>query len=268
MLFDCGVTLVWRFQQFKFERMLLHVTYFPVSCMSPQTSAIVRYQMMSRPQVRYACSLHVNGSSSLNDKATPWLLIGLGNPGKKYEGTRHNVGFEMIDSIAKAEGISLNAIQSKSLIGKGYICNTPVLLAKPQTYINLSGESVGPLAVYYQIPFQRILLMFDMMELPCGILRIQAKGGHGLHNGVKSVINHLKGNRNFPRLCIGIGNPPGSMDPKAYVLQQFSTMEREKMDVSLQEGVDATRILISEGFSQSINHFNKRQKYKYHNYKV
>jgi len=106
--------------------------------------------------------------------------------------------------------------------------------------------------------------MFDMMELPSGILKIQEKGGHGLHNGVKSVINHLKENQNVPRLCIGIGNPPWIMDPKAYVLQQFNTMEREKMNISLQEGVDATRLLISKGFSQSIDDFNKRQKYKYH----
>ncbi|KAH9320837.1 hypothetical protein KI387_015476, partial [Taxus chinensis] len=138
------------------------------------------------------------------------------------------VGFEMIDSIAQAEGISLNAIQSKALIGKGYICNAPVLLAKPQTYMNLSGESVAPLAVYYRIPFHRLLLIVDMTDMACGIMRLQAKGGHRLHNGVKSVIEHLKGNHDFPRLYFGIGAPPGRMDPKAYVLQQFSPMEREK----------------------------------------
>lgn len=231
--------------------------------MPRHTSVSICQHSISSPQRLNICSVHIQERSPLNNSPKPWLLVGLGNPGKKYEGTRHNVGFELIDSIAQSEGISLNAIQSKALIGKGSICNTPVLLAKPQTYMNLSGESVGPLAVYYGIPFQRVLVIADMMELLCGIMRLQAKGGYYLHNGVKSVIDHLK-NQNFPRLYIGIGNPPGRMDPKAYVLQQFSPMEHEKMNCCLQEGVDAARLLISEGFSEHVDHFNIKQKYKYH----
>ncbi|ONI17189.1 hypothetical protein PRUPE_3G143700 [Prunus persica] len=115
---------------------------------------------------------------------TPWLIVGLGNPGNKYHGTRHNIGFEMIDSIAKTQGVVMNTIQSKALVGIGSIGEVPILLAKPQAYMNYSGESVGPLAAYYQVPLRHILLVYDEMSLPNGVLRIQPKGGHGYHNGV------------------------------------------------------------------------------------
>ncbi|XP_011097174.1 chloroplastic group IIB intron splicing facilitator CRS2-B, chloroplastic [Sesamum indicum] len=195
---------------------------------------------------------------------TPWLIVGLGNPGNKYHGTRHNVGFEMIDRISQAEGILMNTIQSKALVGIGSIGEVPVLLAKPQTYMNFSGESVGPLAAYYQVPLRHILLVYDEMSLPNGVLRIQPKGGHGHHNGVKSVMEHLDGRREFPRFCIGVGNPPGTMDMKAYLLQKFSALEREQVDAALEQGIEAARTLVLEGFSSRINRFNLGQKYKYH----
>ncbi|XP_038689666.1 chloroplastic group IIB intron splicing facilitator CRS2-B, chloroplastic [Tripterygium wilfordii] len=195
---------------------------------------------------------------------TPWLIVGLGNPGNKYHQTRHNVGFEMIDKISQAEGIVLNTIQSKALLGIGCIGVVPIVLAKPQAYMNYSGESVGPLAAHYQIPLRHILLIYDEMSLPNGVLRLQPKGGHGHHNGVKSVMGHLDGQRAFPRLCIGIGNPPGTMDMKAFLLQKFSSVEREQIDGALVQGVEAVRTLILNGFDQKINRFNLGQKYKYH----
>uniref|UniRef100_A0A162A653 Chloroplastic group IIB intron splicing facilitator CRS2, chloroplastic n=1 Tax=Daucus carota subsp. sativus TaxID=79200 RepID=A0A162A653_DAUCS len=203
---------------------------------------------------------------------TPWLIAGLGNPGNKYHGTRHNVGFEMIDRISEEEGIVLNTIQSKTLFGIGEcflvlsscIGEVPVLLAKPQTYMNFSGESVGSLAAYYQVPLRHILLVYDEMSLPNGVLRLQPKGGHGYHNGVKSVMEHLDGRREFPRFCIGIGNPPGTMDMKAYLLQKFSLIERKQVDAALEQGVDAVRTLILNGFNSKVNRFNLGQKYKYH----
>ncbi|XP_051114472.1 chloroplastic group IIB intron splicing facilitator CRS2-B, chloroplastic-like [Andrographis paniculata] len=195
---------------------------------------------------------------------TPWLVVGLGNPGNKYHGTRHNVGFEMIDRISEAEGILMNTIQSKALIGIGSIGQVPVLLAKPQTYMNFSGESVGPLAAYYRVPLRHILLVYDEMSLPNGVLRLQPKGGHGHHNGVKSVMEHLDGRREFPRFCIGIGNPPGMMDMKAYLLQKFSPIERQQVDDALEQGVEAARTLVQQGFSTQITQFNLGQKYKYH----
>ncbi|XP_010693265.2 chloroplastic group IIB intron splicing facilitator CRS2-B, chloroplastic [Beta vulgaris subsp. vulgaris] len=199
-----------------------------------------------------------------NLEYTPWLIVGLGNPGIKYHGTRHNVGFEMIDKISQKQGILLNTIQSKALIGIGSIGEVPILLAKPQAYMNYSGESVGPLAAYYKIPLRHILLVYDEMSLPNGVLRLQPKAGHGHHNGVKSVMGHLDGRKEFPRLCIGIGNPPGNMDMKAFLLQKFSSTERGQIDAALEQGVEAVRSLVLSGFSDGITRFNLGQKYKYH----
>ncbi|KAJ0099570.1 hypothetical protein Patl1_21435 [Pistacia atlantica] len=195
---------------------------------------------------------------------TPWLIVGLGNPGNKYHGTRHNVGFEMIDHIAQAQGVLMNTVQSKALIGIGSIGEVPILLAKPQAYMNFSGESVGPLAAHYQVPLRHILVIYDEMSLMNGVLRLQPKGGHGHHNGMKSVMGHLDGCRDFPRLCIGIGNPPGNMDMKAFLLQKFSSVERKQIDAALEQGVEAVRSLVLNGFSSNITRFNMGQKYKYH----
>ncbi|KAL0431324.1 UNVERIFIED_CONTAM: Chloroplastic group IIB intron splicing facilitator CRS2-B, chloroplastic [Sesamum radiatum] len=164
----------------------------------------------TRLRVSAASSAEPNG---VKIEYTPWLIVGLGNPGNKYHGTRHNV---------------------------------------------------GPLAAYYQVPLRHILLVYDEMSLPNGVLRIQPKGGHGHHNGVKSVMEHLDGRREFPRFCIGVGNPPGTMDMKAYLLQKFSALEREQVDAALEQGIEAARTLVLEGFSSRINRFNLGQKYKYH----
>ncbi|XP_048500464.1 peptidyl-tRNA hydrolase, mitochondrial isoform X3 [Beta vulgaris subsp. vulgaris] len=166
-------------------------------------------------------------------KPKPWLLVGLGNPGKKYSGTRHNVGFEMVDAIAEAEGISMNSVSFKALFGKGYIGKVPVILSKPQTFMNVSGESVGPLVSYYKIPLNQVLVIYDDLDLPFAKLRLLPKGGHGGHNGMRSLIDHFKGNRDFPRLRIGIGRPPGKMDAANFVLRPFSKCEREEVRSSL-----------------------------------
>lgn len=158
----------------------------------------------------------------------------------------------------------MNTIQSKALIGIGAIEEVPILLAKPQTYMNFSGESVGSLAAHYQVPLRHILLIYDEMSLPNGVLRFLPKGGHGHHNGVKSVMGHLDGRRHFPRLCIGIGKPPGTMDMRAFLLQKFSPVERKQMDEALEQGAEAVRILVLNGFNQGISRFNLVQKYKFH----
>uniref|UniRef100_A0A6M2F9Y0 Peptidyl-tRNA hydrolase n=1 Tax=Populus davidiana TaxID=266767 RepID=A0A6M2F9Y0_9ROSI len=235
----------------------------PRTCIScPRSSRFHRRNLVS-VKLCVRASLPDNGNG-VKVEYTPWLIVGLGNPGTKYHGTRHNVGFEMIDRIAQVEGVLMNTIQSKALIGIGCIGEVPILLAKPQAYMNFSGESVGPLAAHYKIPLRHILLIYDEMNLPNGILRVQPKGGHGHHNGVKSVMDHLDGCREFPRLCIGIGNPPGTMDMKAFLLQKFSPTEREQIDASLEQGVEAMRTLILGGFTNKITRFNLGQKYKYH----
>ncbi|RYQ85991.1 hypothetical protein Ahy_B10g105645 isoform B [Arachis hypogaea] len=205
----------------------------------------------TEPSVRarspVCCSVPETKNGATKLEYTPWVVVGLGNPGSKYHGTRHNVGFEVIDSISKAEGIRMNTIQSKALIGIGSIGDVPILLAKPQTYMNFSGESV-----------------YDEMSLPNGVLRLQPKGGHGYHNGLKNVMGHLDGSREFPRLSIGIGNPPGNMDVKAFLLQKFSSVERKQIDTSLEQGVEAVRTLVLNGFNNHVYRFNLGQKYKYH----
>ncbi|KAJ8492729.1 hypothetical protein OPV22_014450 [Ensete ventricosum] len=189
----------------------------------------------------------------------PWLLVGLGNPGKLYQGTRHNVGFEMIDVIAEAEGISLSSMRFKAMFGKGCICDVPVMLAKPTTFMNASGESVGPLVSYFNIPLNQVLLMYDDLDLPFAKLRLLPKGGHGGHNGMRSVINHLKGSRDFPRLRIGIGRPPGKMDPASFVLRPFNRKEREELDFAFQRGLEAVKILMLEGLNKSATFVNSSQ---------
>ncbi|CAH9084793.1 unnamed protein product [Cuscuta epithymum] len=180
-----------------------------------------------------------------NPNSQPWLIVGLGNPGKRFSGTRHNVGFEMVDTIAEAEGISMSSVSFKALFGKGFIGEVPVILAKPQTFMNLSGESVGAIVSYYKIPLKQVL-----------VLRLLPKGGHGGHNGMRSVIDRLKGSRDFPRLRIGIGRPPGRMDPASYVLRPFNREERAELDFTLQNGLEAVRILVLGDFNRSATFVN------------
>ncbi|CAN8256128.1 unnamed protein product [Cochlearia groenlandica] len=216
-----------------------------------------------KPRFR-VCSSISSENERFKVEYTPWLIVGLGNPGNKYHGTRHNVGFEMIDKLARKEGVSMNTIQSKALIGIGAIEDVPILLAKPQTYMNFSGESVGSLAAHYQVPLRHVLLIYDEMALPNGVLRLQPKGGQGYHNGVKSVMAHLDGRKTFPRLSIGIGSPPGNMDMKAFLLQKFSPLERKQIDEALEQGSEAVKTLVLRGFNQGISRFNLVQKYKFH----
>ncbi|GLT44163.1 hypothetical protein SLA2020_180770 [Shorea laevis] len=169
----------------------------------------------------------------------PWLIVGVGNPGKKYWGTRHIVGFEMVDSIAEAEGIPISSVNFKALFGKGFIGNVPVMLAKPQTYMNLSGESI-----------------FDDLDLPFAKLRFLAKGGHGGHNGMRNIIDCFKGSRDFPRLRIGIGRPSGKMDAANFVLHPFTRQEHQELDFTFQQVVETVRILLLEGLDKSATFVN------------
>ncbi|CAH1421406.1 unnamed protein product [Lactuca virosa] len=247
----------------RLERSMLYAVSIPKPCLSyPKTTFHSQNpQNLKRGVLRVSATLPE--SNGVKVEYTPWLIVGLGNPGNKYHGTRHNVGFEMIERISQEERIVMNTIQSKALVGIGSIGEVPVLLAKPQGYMNFSGESVGPLAAYYQVPLRHILLIYDEMSLPNGVLRLQPKGGHGYHNGVKSVMEHLDGRREFPRFCIGIGNPPGTMDMKAFLLQKFSDVEQKEIDGALAQGVDAVRSLVLNGFNDRITRFNLGQKYKY-----
>ncbi|KZV56506.1 peptidyl-tRNA hydrolase, chloroplastic-like [Dorcoceras hygrometricum] len=194
------------------------------------------------------------------EKPKPWLLVGLGNPGKRYGRTRHNVGFDLIDYIAEAEGISVSGVTFKSSFGKGFIGEVPVMLAKPQTFMNASGESVGAIASYYKIPLKQVLVILDDMDLPFGKLRLLPKGGHAGHNGMRSIMSHFKGNQDFPRLRIGIGRPPGKMDPASFVLRPFNREETEELGFTFQNGLKAVRILVQENFNKAATFVNSSAK--------
>ncbi|MCA9975476.1 MAG: aminoacyl-tRNA hydrolase, partial [Anaerolineales bacterium] len=148
-----------------------------------------------------------------------YLIVGLGNPGRKYQQNRHNIGFMTVDKLAQQYGIAFNTTKNKALLGDGRIRDASVILAKPQTYMNGSGDAVGPLAAFYKIPPEHVLVIFDELDLPFGVIRLREKGGSGGQNGMKSIINHL--GQDFPRMRLGIGRPSGRMPVPAHVLQDF-----------------------------------------------
>ena len=182
------------------------------------------------------------------------LIAGLGNPGRKHQYNRHNVGFMAVDHIAEAYDIDLTRSQKKAQFGSGHIMGAPVLMAKPQTYMNRSGDSLGPLADHYRIEPGRLLVIYDDLDLPLGTLRLREAGGAGGHNGMKSIIQHL-GN-DFPRLRLGIGRPPGRMPPAAYVLQDFGEDEIVLVREVLDRAREAVETFLSEGIELAMSRHN------------
>ncbi len=182
------------------------------------------------------------------------LVVGLGNPGRAYVGNRHNVGFMTVVALASAHGISLTRSRASTIYGDGQIVGVPVILAKPQTYMNLSGQAVAALIRFFRVPLDRLLVIYDELDLPFGTLRLRQHGGAGGHNGMRSIIQHL-GN-DFPRLRLGIGRPPGRLPPAAYVLQDFSREEREALDVVLAEAARAVESFLSVGIELAMTRHN------------
>ena len=186
-----------------------------------------------------------------------WLLAGLGNPGQKYAQTRHNVGFHILNRLAQSEGFTFDERRNKAVIARGKIEDAPVTLVKPQTYMNLSGQAVAPIARFYKIPPERILVIYDDIDLPLAHLRIRQKGGAGGHKGMTSIIQQL-GGQTFPRLRIGIGRPPGRMPVEAYVLQKFTPDQWTEMEVTYHIALDAIRDLLAHGVEYAMNTYNKQ----------
>jgi PTH1 family peptidyl-tRNA hydrolase len=184
-----------------------------------------------------------------------FLIIGLGNPGREYKDNRHNVGFMLIDRIAlrlNARGMKL---QSKAVVMSGLYEERKIILAKPQTYMNLSGQSVQGLLHFYKIPFENLIVAHDDLDLPFGTIRIRPTGGPGGQRGMASTIERL-GTKDFPRLRIGIGRPPGRMDPKDYVLQDFPKDEQKLLSDILDRGADAALTFVTDGLNKAMNLFN------------
>jgi PTH1 family peptidyl-tRNA hydrolase len=184
-----------------------------------------------------------------------YLLIGLGNPGREYQYNRHNFGFMVIDRIA----VRLNArglkVQAKAIITTASYEDRRLILAKPQTYMNLSGQSIQGLAHFYKLPLEHILLAHDDLDLPYGTIRLRPGGGPGGQKGVASAIERL-GTKDFARLRLGIGRPPGRMDPSAYVLQDFSREEEKVLSEILDRAADAALEFVKNGLNAAMNKYN------------
>ena len=189
-----------------------------------------------------------------------FVIVGLGNPTAQYEGTRHNAGFDVIDVLAEKYNISVDARKCRAFCGKGDIAGQKVLLVKPQTYMNLSGESVGGIVNYYKIdPESDLLVIYDDISLDVGQLRIRKKGSAGGHNGIKSIIAHL-GTTVFPRIKVGVGEKPKNYDLADYVLGHFSKQERELMEEGYEHASDAVEQIVQGEIEAAMNVFNKKVK--------
>ncbi|MBZ0276533.1 MAG: aminoacyl-tRNA hydrolase, partial [Anaerolineae bacterium] len=178
---------------------------------------------------------------------TDWyLIIGLGNPGKEYENTRHNVGFRVLDELARRYGLTFGKKERKAVVATGMIHGKKVILAKPQTFMNLSGEAVRALTDFYKVEIGRILVVSDDLDIPLGTLRLRKEGSAGGQGGLKSIIQHL-GSQSFNRLRFGISRPPGKMDPKDYVLQAFRDDDAILATEVVDRAADADESWLVEG---------------------
>jgi PTH1 family peptidyl-tRNA hydrolase len=187
--------------------------------------------------------------------AERYLIVGLGNPERKYTATRHNIGFRCVEAIAAAYDITFDKSQAKARIALGQIDDFPVILAKPQTYMNLSGEAVSGLARFYKVPPANLMVIFDDMDIPLGTLRIRKSGGASGQKGVKNIIAQL-GTQEFPRTRFGIGRPPGRMDPAAYVLLPFKSDEEILVIETVQRVINAMATWLSDGIDNAMNQHN------------
>lgn len=189
-----------------------------------------------------------------------YLIVGLGNPGKQYENTRHNVGFDAVDLLVDEYRVPSSGKQHKAMYGKGVIAGQKVILAKPLTYMNLSGESVRALVDYYKIdPEEELIVIYDDISLDVGKLRIRAKGSAGGHNGIKNIIAHV-GGPVFPRIKVGVGEKPPKYDLADYVLGHFSKAEQELMEEGYEDAVKAVEMIVSGDISGAMNEYNRKKK--------
>lgn len=184
------------------------------------------------------------------------MIIGLGNPGTKYENTRHNVGFDTIDYISNQFGIKVSKLKHKALIGDGNIHGEKVILVKPQTYMNLSGESVREVVEWYKVPMSSIIIIYDDIDLALGSIRVRPKGSSGTHNGMRSVIYQIQSD-DFPRVRIGIGRPPEGWELADYVLSKFNTEDRKIINDSIKNSAEAAAAIIKSGVETAMNKYNK-----------
>ncbi len=187
-----------------------------------------------------------------------YIIAGLGNPGKEYVNTRHNVGFEVIDALADKYNINVLELKHKAMIGKGYIEGQKVILVKPLTFMNVSGESIRPIMDYYKADIEtELIVISDDVSLPPGQLRVRKKGSAGGHNGLKNIIKHL-GNENFQRVRMGVGEKPRNYDLADWVLGHFNQEEKKAVDESVEKAIKAIEIMVTDGADAAMNAFNHK----------
>lgn len=187
-----------------------------------------------------------------------YVIVGLGNPSKEYDNTRHNIGFAAIDALADKYGIGVNEAKHKALLGKGVIDGTKVILVKPLTYMNLSGEAVRAVVDYYKIDEEaELIVIYDDISLDVGQLRIRKKGSAGGHNGIKNIIQHL-GHDTFQRIKIGVGEKPKGYDLADYVLGHFSKEEQDVMKDALEKVDGAVKLMLMDDVDEAMNRYNKK----------
>lgn len=192
----------------------------------------------------------------INKNNETWLVVGLGNPGREYEKTRHNCGFRAIDVLADKLGCKMDKAKFQGLYGQTTYGGRKLLLLKPQTFMNLSGRSVSQVSAYFQVPHQQIIVLFDDISLEPGRLRIRADGSAGGHNGIKSIIAEL-GSQSFPRVKIGVGaKPHPNFDLADWVLSTFSASEEKALQPALERAADAALAVIEHGVPEAANRFN------------
>ena len=183
------------------------------------------------------------------------LIVGLGNPVLAYRHNRHNVGFMVVDTLADKLEIPLKRVKFKAQIGNGKLEDIPIIIAKPLTFMNKSGEAVAPLVRYFKVPLERLLVIHDDMDLPLGTLRMRPSGGSAGHNGMLSIFDKL-GTNAIPRLRVGIGRPPGRMDPADYVLQDFPKSDEELLKMVIAQACEAALAFITTGLEKAMNTYN------------
>lgn len=188
-----------------------------------------------------------------------YIIAGLGNPTRQYEKTRHNIGFDTIDALADAYHVTMDSSKFQAVYGSGIIAGQKVLLVKPQTYMNNSGEAIGAFLNYYKLdPASQLLVIYDDISLAPGSIRIRLKGSAGGHNGIKNIIAHI-GTQEFARIKVGVGEKPKEWDLADYVLGRFSKEDREKVEDAVKDAVAAAELIISDDAAQAMNLYNKKK---------
>ena len=185
------------------------------------------------------------------------LVLGLGNPGRKYAGTRHNVGFLVVDRLASRSGDSVTTKQFGALVGKALVGSRPAVLAKPQGYMNRSGQPAASLRGYYKLDNDEVIVVHDDLDLPFGEVRVKQGGGHGGHNGLRDLSRALGGT--YLRVRVGVGRPPQGWDPADYVLGKWTQVEQESLDTIVDQAADAVEAVARDGVGTAMNQFNVRE---------